>query len=226
MTSQFFLLSSSVERAKRFATKKVDDQRFARNFRVQQISRLHRRDITDLLKGLVDKGMLVSDGRGRAASYRLVGAEAVDLADAVDLEIPQQRSEGMEPSSEGLGARSEGAGVSSAHLDSRSEHLIPSSAHLEPSFSHLDPLQDQRLLGIAAEVNKSGKIDPLITRSAILQLCRGRFLTLNHLAELLNRSPDGLRQRFVKPMIGEGVLERRFPQQPNHEQQAYRTRES
>lgn len=199
---------------------------FVTNVRVQQISRLHRRDITDLLKGLVDKGMLVSDGRGRAASYRLAGAEAVDLADAVDLEIPPRRSEGMEPSSEGLGARSEGAGVSSAHLDSRSEHLIPSSAHLEPSFSHLDPLQDQRLLGIAAEVNKSGKIDPLITRSAILQLCRGRFLTLNHLAELLNRSPDGLRQRFVKPMIGEGVLERRFPQQPNHEQQAYRTRES
>jgi len=59
-----------------------------------------------------------------------------------------------------------------------------------------------------------------------LALCKGRFLTLQQMGELLNRSPQGLRQRYVKLMLDEGLLERRFPQQPNHEQQAYRTRET
>jgi hypothetical protein len=46
------------------------------------------------------------------------------------------------------------------------------------------------------------------------------------IASLLNRSPDDIRFRFIKPMIQEGLLERRYPQQPNHERQAYRTREA
>lgn len=153
---------------------------------------------------LADQRILVPDGQGRATSYRLAGTEAVDLASTVDLESPPARSEDLTP---------------------RSEHLAPSSSHLEPSSSHLDPQQDPRLRGIAVEVRNTGKIDPLITQRAILELCRGRFLTVVDLAFLLNRSSRGLRDRFVKPLIEEGLLERRFPQQPNHEQQAYRTRE-
>jgi ATP-dependent DNA helicase RecG len=185
---------------------------FVTNGRLQQISRLHRRDITALLKGLVDRGMLIPDGQGRATSYRLAGTEAVDLASSVGFEVPTKSSEGL--------------GGSSAHLGLRSSHLGLRSSHLEPSSSHLDPKQDPRLLGIAAEVRKSGKIDPSVTQGAILALCHERFLSVADLAALLGRSSRGLRDRFVKPMIEKGLLERRFPQQPNHEQQAYRTRAS
>jgi ATP-dependent DNA helicase RecG len=185
---------------------------FVTNARIQQISRLHRRDITALFKSLVDQGMLVPDGQGRATSYRLAGTDALDLAGSVGFESSA-------PSSSHLGG-------SSSHLNPSSSHLEGDSPHLDPNSSHLDPQQDVRLLGIAEEVRNTGKIDPQITQRAILELCRGRFLSVADLAALLNRSARGLRDRFVKPLIDEGLLERRFPQQPNHEQQAYRTREA
>lgn len=42
------------------------------------------------------------------------------------------------------------------------------------------------------------------------------------LAGLLGRNPESLRNRFLAPMVQERLLERRFPTNPNHEQQAYR----
>ena len=80
---------------------------------------------------------------------------------------------------------------------------------------------------MARPVSSKGKAKPEVVRSTLLELCSGRFLTLNELAALVDRSPVDLRQRFIKPMVDdEKILERRYPQQPNHEQQAYRTRET
>ena len=79
---------------------------------------------------------------------------------------------------------------------------------------------------MALPVSSKGKAKPEVVRLTLLRLCFGRFLTLNELATLVNRSTVDLRQRFIKPMVDdEKILERRYPQQPNHEQQAYRTRE-
>lgn len=179
---------------------------FVTNSRLKQISRLHPRDITVLLKGLVDDHKLVPDGQGRATSYRLAGTEAVDLASTADLENPPTRSEDLSP---------------------RSEDLGPSSEDLKPRCEHYDPVGDPILQEMALPVSSKGKVNPGVIKTTLLTLCSGRFLTLNELATLVNRSPVDLRQRFIKPMVDEEkVLERRYPQQPNHEQQAYRTRES
>ncbi len=195
---------------------------YVTNARLRQISRLHPRDITLLLKGLVDHRMLVPDGQGRATSYRLAGTAAVDLASAVDLESPPPRSEDLLPRSEDLPQRSEHLAPRSEHLEVRSEHL-PSSS---PQLPGGNPMEDPTLLRIADPVRSNKHCLPETTRETIRNLCCGKFFTLNQLAVLLNRSPDGIRQRFIKPMVDDDkILERRYPQQPNHEQQAYRTRE-
>jgi len=59
-----------------------------------------------------------------------------------------------------------------------------------------------------------------MTRTFI-QLCAKGFLTIPDLAKLPDRSADGLRKRFIKPMVDAGTLKRRFPNSPNHESQAY-----
>ena len=178
---------------------------YVTNARLRQISRLHPRDITILLKGLVDHRMLVPDGQGRATSYRLAGTEAVDLASTVDLESLPPRSEDLPP---------------------RSEDLAPRSEDLGTRPEHYDPVKDPVLQEMALPVSSKGKAKPEVVRLTLLRLCFGRFLTLNELATLVNRSTVDLRQRFIKPMVDdEKILERRYPQQPNHEQQAYRTRE-
>ena len=187
---------------------------FVTNTRLQQICPVHRRDITELLRRLVVDGFLVPDGQGRATTYRIAGAESVDLAAG-------EAAANLLPGSAHLPP-------SSTHLQGRSAHLGPSSAHLPPSSTHSPsgPEADADLEIAAAPVRANRKVDPQTMRNAIVELCRGRFLTLERIASLLDRSAHGLRQRFIKPMVDEGLLERRFPQQPNHEDQAYRTHEA
>jgi ATP-dependent DNA helicase RecG len=190
---------------------------FVTNARLQQITSLHPRDITSLLKRLVEERFLVPDGQGRATSYRLAGTEAVDMARSVDLEETAARSEDSGVMSEDSGARSEDS-------DARSEDLGAGSEDLGEQSEPADPEQDKDLQRLALPVRETKKAKPEIMTQTILKLCEDRFLTLPDLAALLDRSQGDLRQRFVKSLIESGKLERRYPQQPNHERQAYRAR--
>jgi len=45
------------------------------------------------------------------------------------------------------------------------------------------------------------------------------------LAELMNRNANGLRNRFLTPLVEEGLLIRKYPAEPNRPDQAYTTKE-
>jgi hypothetical protein len=78
-----------------------------------------------------------------------------------------------------------------------------------------------QLRDMAKPVADSGKASGEQVMSVIAALCRGRFLTAQQLAGLLNRSTEGLRKRFLTPMTREGKLQLRYPQAPNRPDQAY-----
>ena len=63
------------------------------------------------------------------------------------------------------------------------------------------------------------------TRRMILQLCQRRYFTAADLAELMNRNANGLRNRFLTPLVEEGLLTRKYPAEPNRPDQAYTTKE-
>ena len=189
----FGTVFDALDENSRLAVATAQIEGFVTNARLQHITRLHPRDITALLKALVDGGMLDSDGKGRGTTYRITETEGVDLG-------------------------------SSAHLSGSSAHLRGSSAHLPAAAD--DPSADPSLREIAKPVSSTGKTGAGTMRQTILALCRERYLSVQQLAALLKRAPDRLRERFIKPMVEERLLERRYPQQPNHERQAYRTRES
>ncbi|MFW5810941.1 MAG: transcriptional regulator, partial [Thermodesulfobacteriota bacterium] len=78
----------------------------------------------------------------------------------------------------------------------------------------------ERLRTIAAAVPKKRR-SPQETEQLILKLCRGRWLSRNQLAELLGRNPEGVRARFLVPMVEHGLLRLRYPDKPNRADQAY-----
>jgi ATP-dependent DNA helicase RecG len=55
----------------------------------------------------------------------------------------------------------------------------------------------------------------------ILTLCQGRWLTRNQLGEIVQRNADGLRSRFLSPIVEHGLLRLRYPDKPNRTDQAY-----
>ncbi|WP_311956235.1 ATP-binding protein [Halomonas garicola] len=162
------------------------------NRRLQEMLTLHRVDITQMLSGLVEKGMLVPHGRRRGAYYTLPLEIPADLK--MEAGIPQKDA---------------------------------SSPRNEESFPHSDIAEDiqawQELQQIAAPVAETRRAPPETMQITLLRLCRGRFLTLAQLSELLQRSPKNTGERHIAPLVKAGKLQLRYPNVPNHSRQGYRT---
>ncbi len=166
------------------------------NQRLQEMLSLHRMDITRMLKELVQDGFLEPEGQGRWTRYHLIEPDT-------------------DSSRPFVGPRTLDSGV----LTPDSGALIPDSGVLTPdSMKSLDAL-----LQIAGPVRATGAAPQSIVRATILALCSERFLSLRELAYLLNRNPETLRNEYVSKMIRSGQLAPRYPEQPRHRQQAYRS---
>jgi ATP-dependent DNA helicase RecG len=107
---------------------------------------------------------------------------------------------------------------SSEHYEPSSEHYGPSSEHYEPSSEHYKRLQE-----IAAPIRAKGRISKELVEQVILELCSEHYLQLRTLGDLLARAPNSVRNHYVNPMLKKGLLAARYPNEPTHPQQAYRT---
>ncbi len=163
------------------------------NLRMRQICSEHPTELTRLLQGLVGRGFLEQDGRGRGTTYRLPGPE------------------------------------NSSHKEGDSSHSGDSSHKRPVDSSHkLEEIPAEELAKlrvVAAPAFKGMRLPAEETRRMVLELCRGRYFTAADLAELMNRNANGLRNRFLTPMVEEGLLVRKYPAEPNRPDQAYTTKE-
>jgi ATP-dependent DNA helicase RecG len=173
------------------------------NVRLQELLTDHSVDITRMLHRLCEQGFLESDNRRRWTTYRIdrEGITGLPLFD-------QQHS----PHKAGDLPLKTG---DSAHLDGDSAHLDGDSAHLATGLDELRHL--------AMPVSDKGKVAPELIRKVILKLCENRYLTADELGNLLNRNVNGLRSRYLSPMVREGLLRLRFPATANRPDQAYTT---
>lgn len=62
------------------------------------------------------------------------------------------------------------------------------------------------------------------TEAAILVLCDKDYLSGREIAEALKRSFKQIQGKYITPMVREGKLERKFPDNPSHQHQAYRAK--
>lgn len=193
------------------------------NRRLQEMLTLHRVDITQMLSGLVEKGMLEPHGRNRGAYYTLP---------TVLMSPTSLQAEAI--SSASASQRSAGEGASSAHNSAMSPHSDESSPHNGDIFPHseqsslpgdraMEENEWAALQEIAAPVANAKRVPPDRMQDTLIELCRGRFLTLREISELLQRSPKNLGERHVARLVKAGKLELRHPNVPNHRQQRYRT---
>jgi ATP-dependent DNA helicase RecG len=164
------------------------------NLRLQDMLTLHRVDITRMLRGLVQKGLLVSDGAGRGTRYG----------------IPALEGDAASPLSDTASPPRDAASPLSMS--------IPEGAHAEPA------VMDEVLWHIAEPIRKQPRAKPELMKKTILALCEVEFLSLQQLATLLGRSStEKLRENYVGPLVSEGRLTLRYPEAARHSEQAYRT---
>lgn len=104
----------------------------------------------------------------------------------------------------------------SEHKAGHSVHRPGHSVHKVGHSEHSDELD-----AIASLARRQKRLQPAEMENIILKLCQGRWLTRNELAERLDRHPDGLRSRFLTPMVAHGHLRLRYPDKPNRTDQSY-----
>lgn len=162
------------------------------NVRMRQITGGHASDMTRLLQGLVVKAALVQKGQGRWTRYQL----------------PEITADSIHKKSDSIHKECD-----SVHKEGDSVHKNRDSVHSDETWAHL------QTIAAPARVNK--RVNPQDMERLILLLCRGIWLTRRELGVLLQRNEEGLRSRFLTPMVEHGLLVLRFPDKPNRGDQAY-----
>jgi ATP-dependent DNA helicase RecG len=116
--------------------------------------------------------------------------------------------------------------LQSSNLPS-SEELTLKVSGLSSEFPSLSselaslPLDLQNELKVVGKRVNPGKMKELVKR-----LCAIQPWKLPELAQLLRRHTNYIRQNYLLPLIESNELEYLYPHQPNHPQQAYRTKKS
>lgn len=189
----------------------AEEEGIVSNRRLQDGSAEHPVEIGRMLQRLVEGGFLASDNKRRWTSYRLSGSEST----------PGQREASLFELG-GIGDSAHSA-RGSEHMPEESEHKGLDSEHRAEDSEHTAPVLPPDLIAVAAAVAGRKRLDPEQMRRTLLELCRGRFLSADELGRLLGRHPNGLRQRFLSPMVAAGVLRLRHPGASNRPDQAYTT---
>lgn len=182
------------------------------NARLQELLDRHPTEITQLLQQLCTQEFLDSDNRRRWSTYRFVSHHQYDpdLFDEAQDSTHKERN--------------------SLHKDTDSSHKEPNSLHKDTDSSHkpTEPQQANTAQNITFSdqvraVLNSPRTKPEAMRTAILEICRGRYLTVQQMAGILKRNPEGLRNRYITPLVDQEKLAKRFPRQGNRPDQAYTT---
>ncbi len=186
--------------------------------RMQELTTKHNHDLTLALQRLVKAEFLESSGKTRGTVYTLPGTQlptpdTVFEPQAISPPLRTQLSlEHLGESSEHLsGYRDKNGCLVTPHLQAP---IIDSIEALAKNFR-------QELERLALAPRNKRKLPRETMRNVILAVSREQYLTLNALAQLLNRDRDALRQQYLNEMVKFRELALAFPVTPNHPQQAY-----
>ena len=155
----------------------------------------HRVDIGKMLRGLVDKGLLISHGYGRAMHYKIP-----------DLRFSQNSDDNLEN-----------------YLDVNGNILDTSSNNLDINSNNLD-ISDFTLSESLEEEIQLYKLkkrhDLPVTEAIILKICSEKELKLNDIALILDKKPISIKKPILH-LLKQNKLQLKYPDKPTHRQQAY-----
>ncbi len=96
------------------------------------------------------------------------------------------------------------------------------SHHQEETL--LESGQMPQLPQSVVKVRTSRKASLEEKEQAIIELCRGQWVSMADIIRVLDRERRTL-QRILRPMVHHGLLEVRYPRHQNHPQHSYRARQ-
>ena len=176
------------------------------NARLREMSGLDTLKASSVLRNLRDRGLLEVHGAGSATYYELGARAASDRP-----ELPPDAGDSRPDRPELDTDRPE------LHADRPELDADRPELDTDPSDLPSDLHEAIRSLGTRPRRSE--------LRNVIESLCAWRALRPVELGSLLGIRPDNLTKRHLSSMVNDGILERIFPDNPNHPDQAYRARQ-
>lgn len=222
---------NSLQEIKRLAlaTALVEGQ--VTNQRLSELTDEHPRDITDLLRELVEGGFLKSKGTGRGTYYVLPAQQERERDTYPSLfDWSSTSTGGIERLRSTSSTQTDGD--SSQHSGSSSQQKAGSTQHSKGSTQHSKALKTKEqqhretwdeLMEVARPVRETGRAPAGLVESTIAMLCADRYLTIQQLSKLLDRGKDTLRNHYLNPMVKSNMLKLRYPDKLTDPRQAYKT---
>jgi ATP-dependent DNA helicase RecG len=170
---------------------------------MQEITGEHAADITAVLRGLVQKQLLIPQKARRWSSYRVADPSdsLISGPDSLPSEIDSPPNRPDSPPF--------------------AVHSLPSAEQEEALPSWLDAA-DLHLWALAAPARGRKPRRPVLD-DIVVSLCQGRWLSARQLAELLGRDPESLQTKVLASLVRSGRLRLRHPGVPNRPDQAYQS---
>ncbi|HAT6805104.1 TPA: AAA family ATPase [Citrobacter freundii] len=214
--------------------------------RACQLTTRHPREVTLALPRLESKGFLASGGEQKNKFYTLPGIsfmtpdEVFSLAAFDSVRVDElsayndTSSIHYDSSFTYNGSLSTHSGDSSTYNQGsersgqRDEYgrLINRFIDLPyiDSVSDLTPSFRESLFALASVPRAKLRLrDKALMESVILDVCRGHYISVAMLGQILNRNPNALRQQYLKMLVERGLLRMAFPQYKNDSRQGYST---
>ena len=170
------------------------------NSRLQYMIDKHRTDITKILQELCKKNFLLSENKSRWTTYHLNTNFLNDTQN--------ENSSNLD--------------TSTVKVDS-SETSIPK---VDTSNQKVDTLT-QKVDTSAPKVDTSSDIPKRLSNdelyALILKSCNDNYLSLDDIAQKVNRKTDYLKNKIIPKLISIGRLERLYPHNINHPNQKYKS---
>lgn len=194
------------------------------NRRLQQITDMHGRDLTLMLRSLVEQRMLVPFGDRGGTWYTVAGSDFASAhhTDLLDISCGSRQDS---PQSPDRFPQSPDNSPQSPDSFPQSSVSSPQSGTPRDRPGSVGQSAQQELLysDPVAKVSSSNWSPKIDVEAAILEVCRGAYLTPREIADRLNRKPRTIQDHYLPKLVGQGLLRLKYPSEPNHPEQAYGT---
>ncbi len=175
------------------------------NNRLQDSINKHRTDITKILQELCKEGFLLSENKSRWTTYH--------LNTDYENDVEKESNINLDTSAVNLDSSATAANVP----DYKNRKETSSSDSLVPNLDTLAPNLD------TSKRKNSKKLSKEELHKLIIEACKSNYISIEQIALAVNRSQAYLQNEVLPILVSNGKLERLYPDNPNHPNQAYKT---
>lgn len=174
------------------------------NTRLQQLIGDHPSEISKLLKDLCAAGYLFPSGKGRGTVYQLNTQYKPSQIDSTIIPTGTQRSLFESDNSSPI---SETAKEDTSRLKEDTSRLKEDTSRLKEDTS---------------ETQK--RLNPDALNALIIAYCQTEFKSVEEIGKYSGKKPKYLKDKIIPRLIQQQLIERLYPNTPNHPQQKYKAK--